>query len=246
MPPGALPVCCVTSPCAVASARRKGPSLAPLFRHRSRKMAARPPPLSRPDVRHGGQRGLAMLLPHRGLPVGSGGEHGQPAASRGGLPAAGLHLQAPPSHSRARPPAPAGFPERAGRLRSRSGQRPWSRTALRAPSGGPGPHSQPRTVPPWEQPYFPIPPHLMCSCSSSSRHSCSPSLQRWRNEHNPGLRAPVHSPQGRWGGHSRLAGSPRPQHRGSCSPRRSHRSHGQAGLICELLLATALQPPADI
>lgn len=141
-------------------------------------MAARPPPLSRPDVPHGGQCGLAMPLPHRVLPVGSGGERGQPAASRGGLPAAGLHLQAPPPHSRARPPAPACFPERGGRLRSRSGQRPWSRTALRAPSGGPSPHSQSGTVPPLEQPYFPIPPHLMCS--SISRHSCSPLLQQWR------------------------------------------------------------------
>lgn len=41
-------------------------------------MAAQPPPLSLPDVRHGGQRGPAMPLLRRVLSVGSSGERRQP------------------------------------------------------------------------------------------------------------------------------------------------------------------------
>lgn len=107
----------------------------------------------------------------RALSVGSGGERGWLVASWGGHPAAGLRLRAPhPMAGFAPRPSLAsqsmlGTPE--------SVWWPWSRTVMRAPSGGPGPRAQPSMVPPWEQSCPPAPHLLMHGPpmhSPSSRH----------------------------------------------------------------------------
>ncbi|XP_048176245.1 basic proline-rich protein-like [Corvus hawaiiensis] len=101
MPSDALPICCVTSARATASARRKGPAPARLFRQRNREMAPRPLPPA--PARMCGTAGSVAGSAAAGLCLRAA------AGSAGGcgLPAAGFALS-PPPRDRAHPqPSPA-------------------------------------------------------------------------------------------------------------------------------------------
>lgn len=90
MPSDALAICCVTSARATASARRKGPSPALLFRQSKREMASRPlpPAPARMCGAAGSVAGPAAAALCLRAAAGSAGSHG--------LPTAGFALSPPP------------------------------------------------------------------------------------------------------------------------------------------------------
>lgn len=117
----------------------------------------------------------------------------------------------PPTPQLGSLPSPAWLPRACRGLRGRSGRWPRSPTALRAPSGGPGPCTQPGTVSAWEQPRRPgspspeARPPMRGPCS---RHGRSPLPRRCGRESGPALGAPARSARGDGGVTTGRRGAP--------------------------------------